>query len=217
MARRLALLILTAVALAGCGSGDETAAPPTTVTTVTTAPPTTVTTLAPAATTTSSTRPAATTTTARRTAATAVIEPHQVAGIPLGANKSQAIAVLGTPTRTGQEVDLSGKKYDYLAWDLSGNRGLLLAFGSESVTSPLLTDWKATGAGPRTTGGVQVGDTAAKAAAAHGPLQPFCCDTKVANVNQGGGRMIAIVGNASQKVDQIVGGDPAYWSRKIAD
>ena len=26
-----------------------------------------------------------------------------------------------------------------------------------------------------------------------------------------------IVGNTSQKVDQIVGGDPAFWSRKIAD
>jgi hypothetical protein len=214
MSRRLALLMLTASVLAGCGSGNDTAA---TSTTVTTAPATTVTTVAPVPTTTA--RPAATTTTTVRvTAATAVIEPHQVAGVPLGANKSQAIAVLGPPTRTGQETDLSGKKYDYLAWDLSGNRGLLLAFGTDSVTSPLLTDWKATGPGPRTTGGVQVGDTSAKAAAAgHGALQPFCCDTRVASVTQAGGRMIVIVGNASQKVDQIVGGDPAYWSRKIAD
>jgi hypothetical protein len=29
--------------------------------------------------------------------------------------------------------------------------------------------------------------------------------------------MIVIVGNGSQKVDQILGGDPAFWSRKIAD
>jgi hypothetical protein len=198
----------------GCGDGDDTAATQTTVATVTTV--TTSTTVAPA---TSTTRaPAATsTTTARVTAATAVIEPHQVAGLALGSTKSQAIAVLGPATRSGQETDLSGKKYDYLNWDLSGNRGLSLAFGTDSVTSPLLTDWKATLAGPRTTGGVQVGDAAAKVATAHGALTAFCCDTRVASVNQGGGRMIVIVGNASQKVDQIVGGDPAFWSRKIAD
>ena len=215
MRRLVAALVLVAAVMVGCGLGDDTAA---TSTTVATAPATTVATPTTAAAT-SSTRPpaAATTTTARLTAATAVIEPHQVAGLPLGANKTQAIAVLGQPTRTGQETDLSGKKYDFLAWDLSGNRGLLLAFGTESVTSPLLTDWKATGPGPRTVGGVQVGDTAAKAAAAHGPLTAFCCDTRVASLTQSGGRMIVIVGNASQKVDQIVGGDPAYWSRKIAD
>ena len=215
MRRLPASLLLVSAVMLGCGSGDDTAA---TSTTVTAAPATTVTTATTLAPATSTTRPAsATTTTARVTAATAVIEPHQVAGIGLGANKSQAIAVLGPPTRTGQETDLSGKKYDYLAWDLSGNRGLVLAFGTESVTSPLLTDWKATGPGPRTTGGVQVGDASAKATAAHGALIAFCCDTKVASVNQAGGRMIVIVGNASLKVDQIVGGDPAFWSRKIAD
>lgn len=207
-------MAFVATVAVGCGSGDDTATTATTLTTVTTA--TTATTLAPA---TSTTRaPAATsTTTARITAANAVIEPHQVAGIPLGATKSQAIAVLGPATRSGQETDLSGKKYDTLSWDLTGNRGLSLAFGTDSVTSPLLTDWKATMAGPRTTGGVQVGDAAAKVTAAHGALVAFCCDTKVASVTQAGGRMIVIVGNASQKVDQIVGGDPAFWSRKIAD
>jgi hypothetical protein len=215
MVRRwVAGVAFLAVVAVGCGSGDDTATPETTVTTATSVP--TSTTLAPA---TSTTRaPAATsTTTARVTAATAVLEPHQVAGIPLGATKTQAIAVLGAATRSGQETDLSGKKYDYLSWDLSGSRGLSLAFGTDSVTSPLLTDWKATIAGPRTAGGVQVGDTAAKATAAHGALAAFCCDTKVASVTQSGGRMIVIVGNATQKVDQIVGGDPAYWSRKIAD
>ena len=203
----LAFVALTAVA---CGSGDDDAAPAATTTTVapsTTAAPTTTTTRAPAA----------TTTTRKPTAATAVIEPDSVAGIPLGATKSQAIAVLGQPTRTSQETDLSGKRYDALNWDLSGNRGLSLAFGTDSVTSPLLTDWKATGPGPATKAGVQVGDAAAKVTSAYGALEAFCCDTKIANLTQGPGRMIVIVGNASQKVDQIVGGDPAFWSRKIAD
>jgi hypothetical protein len=211
-----AVLTFLALASVACGSdGDDTAASASTTATVapTTAAPTT--TVAPSPTTTRP--PAATSTTRRPTPATAVIEPDTIAGIPLGATKSQAIAVLGQPTRTSQETDLSGKKYDSLSWDLSGNRGLVLAFGTESVTSPLLTDWKATGPGPATKAGVQVGDAAAKVTAAYGALQAFCCDTKVASVNQGAGRMIVIVGNASQKVDQIVGGDPAFWSRKIAD
>lgn len=216
MVRRwVAGVAVIAFVAVGCGSRNDTATTQTTVTTARTAP--TSTTGAPAPTTTTRAPTATTTTTGRVTAATAVIEPHQVAGIPLGATKSQAIAVLGPATRSGQETDLSGKTYDYLNWDLSGNRGLSLAFGTDSVTSPLLTDWKATIAGPRTTGGVQVGDAAAKASAAHGSLAAFCCDTRVASVTQSGGRMIVIVGNASQKVDQIVGGDPAYWSRKIAD
>jgi hypothetical protein len=211
-----AVLTFLALASVACGSdGDDTAASASTTATVapTTAAPTT--TVAPSPTTTRP--PAATSTTRRPTPATAVIEPDTIAGIPLGATKSQAIAVLGQPTRTSQETDLSGKKHDSLSWDLSGNRGLVLAFGTESVTSPLLTDWKATGPGPATKAGVQVGDAAAKVTAAYGALQAFCCDTKVASVNQGAGRMIVIVGNASQKVDQIVGGDPAFWSRKIAD
>jgi hypothetical protein len=208
-------LIFVSLAAVACGSdGDDTAAP----TSTTTTPPTTVapaTTVAPS--TTSTRAPAATSTTRRPTAATAVIEADTVAGIGLGATKTQAIAVLGPPSRTSQETDLSGKKYDALYWDLAGNRGLSLAFGTDSATSPLLTDWKATGPGPATKAGVQVGDAAAKVTAAYGALTTFCCDTKVASVNQGAGRMIVIVGNASQKVDQIVGGDPAFWSRKIAD
>lgn len=215
MRRRGFLFVLAIVVVSGCGSEGDNAAP---ATTTTAAPATTI--AAPtttAASTTTSRAPAATTTTRRPAAATAVVEPDTVAGIPLGATKSQAIAVLGQPTRTSQETDLSGKKYDALNWDLTGNRGLSLAFGTDSVTSPLLTDWKATGPGPVTKAGVQVGDAVAKVTAAYGALQAFCCDTKIANVNQGAGRMIVIVGNASQKVDQIVGGDPAFWSRKIAD
>jgi hypothetical protein len=57
----------------------------------------------------------------------------------------------------------------------------------------------------------------AQVTTAYGALQAFCCDTKIANVTQGAGRMIVIVGNANQKVDRIVGGDPAVWSRTIAD
>ena len=215
MRRLTSLLVLSVVVVAGCGSDGDDAAPATTAappTTTTAAPTTTI-----AASTTTSRAPAATSTTRRPTAATAVIEPDTVAGIPLGATKSQAIAVLGQPTRTSQETDLSGKRYDALSWDLAGNRGLSLAFGTESVTSPLLTDWKATGPGPVTKAGVQVGDAVAKVTAAYGALQAFCCDTRIANVNQGAGRLIVIVGNASQRVDQIVGGDPAFWSRKIAD
>ena len=213
--RRFAGLALVALTFVACGSGDDDAAAP--AATTTEAPATTLapTTVAPSPTTTRA--PAATSTTRRPTPATAVIEPDTVAGIPLGATKSQAIAVLGQPSRTSQETDLSGKKYDALYWDLSGNRGLSLAFGTDSVTSPLLTDWKATGPGPATKAGVQVGDAVAKVTSAYGALQPFCCDTKIANVNQGAGRMIVIVGNGSQKVDQILGGDPAFWSRKIAD
>jgi hypothetical protein len=222
MRRRLAILALAALATASCGSGDDKAAPPTTTaapvptSTSTSAPATTST--ARTGTSTTTTRPGAvTSTTVRRTAATAVIGPASVAGIPLGATKAQAIAVLGQPTTSGQENDLSGKKYDFLTWRLDGNRGLTLSFGTESVTSPLLTDWMANATGPVTTGGVRVGDSAAKVTAAHGALLPFCCDTQVASVMEGGGRMIVVVPNATQKVASITGGDPAYWSRKIAD
>ena len=206
--RRVAALAVVALMTVACGSGDDDGAAP-----ATTAAPTT--TVAPSTTTTRA--PAVTSTTRKPTPATALIEPDTVAGIPLGATKSQAIAVLGQPTRTSQETDLSGKKYDALSWDFSGNRGLSLAFGTDSATSPLLTDWKATAPGPVTRAGVQVGDAVAKVTSAYGALQAFCCDARIANVNQGAGRMIVIVGNASQKVDQIVGGDPAFWSRKIAD
>jgi hypothetical protein len=212
--RRIATAAVLALTAVACGSDDDNAAP---ATTTTEAPATTVAPSTTAAPTTTTRAPAATSTTRRPAAATAVIEPDKIAGIPLGATKTQAIAVLGPPTRTSQETDLSGKKYDALSWDLNGNRGLSLAFGTDSVTSPLLTDWKATGPGPVTTAGVQVGDSAAKVLSAYGSLQTFCCDTKIANLTQGPGRMIVIVGNTSQKVDQIVGGDPAFWSRKIAD
>lgn len=164
---------------------------------------------------------ASTTTTAaatpRSAAATAVIEPDAIAGIPLGSNKSQAYAVLGPPTTTGQETDLSGKRYDYLRWEFDGNRGLFLNYRTEGVTSPLLTDWTVTAAGPTTTRGVQVTDPASKVAATYGPLQPFCCEARIAEESRGGGRMIIVVATGTQTVRQIIGGDPGYWSRSIAD
>ena len=49
---------------------------------------------------------------------------------------------------------------------------------------------------------------------------PYCGAVRrgwVVSVNQGAGRMTVTVGNASPKVDQIVGGDPASRCRKIAD
>ena len=210
------MLVLVALMATACGSGDDTAAP----TTTTTAAPITTTTVtsttAPAPT--STTRAgAATTTTARAGAAKAVIDAATVAGIPLGAGKSEAIAVLGPPTMTGQGTDVSGKKYDFLRWQISGNRGLTLNFRTESVTSPLLTDWIASAPGPVTTRGVQVGDGADKVTAAHGALVTFCCESKVASVMQGPGRMIVVVPDETRKVSQIIGGDPEYWSRSIAD
>ena len=221
MKRWLTVLAMASLVAAGCGSdGDDTAAP---TTAVTSAPPTsaavTTVTAAPATSAAPTTRPSGATSTTRggQAAARAVIEPQAVAGIALGANKSQAIAVLGPPTTQGQETDISGKKYDYLRWQFSGNRGLFLNFRTESVTSPLLTDWIATAPGPATKAGVQVGDGQSKVTAAHGPLQPFCCEAQVASVSPGGGRMIVVVANDSKTVIQIIGGDPAFWSRSIAD
>ena len=220
----LVILPVALVVTTGCGSGggEDAAAtsipspPATEAVTSTTAPLATSTSRATGATSTTRTS-GSTSTTAARTAATAIIEPAMVAGVALGANKSQAIAVLGTPTTSGRETDLSGKQYDFLRWQLDGNRGLTLNFRTESVTSPLLTDWTANASGPVTKGGVQVGDGAAKVIAAHGPLQGFCCESQVASVSQGGGRMIVVVDGATQRVTQITGGDPAFWSRSIAD
>lgn len=217
----VALSVLLVAATTGCGSGGDAAAPP--LSTAAAAPATTVaastsvpvTTGAPSTT----ARVGAATTTTREPAATAVIEPDNVAGIALGSTKSQAIAVLGPPTTTGQDTDLGGKKYDFLRWQLGGGgiRGLTLNFRTDSVTSPLLTDWTATATGPATRAGVQVGDPAARVVAAYGPLDPFCCETRAVGVSQGGGRMIVVVDNATQKVRTITGGDPAFWSRSIAD
>lgn len=160
--------------------------------------------------------PTSTTAAAAAKAATAVIEPDTVAGLPLGATKSEVIAVLGPPTRTGQETDLSGARYDYLRWELDGNRGLTLNFRTPSVTSPRLTDWIATAKGPRTRSGIQVGDPATKVVTAHGALQAFCCDAKIASLTRGAGRLIVVVPNGGA-VGQLIGGDEAFWSKSIAD
>ncbi|MGH9225321.1 MAG: hypothetical protein ACRD2W_16415 [Acidimicrobiales bacterium] len=220
-------LAAAVLALAGpaCGDGDVSgsASPTTTATAVpttlppATAPPSTTATTAPAAATTTRPAAAATTTTALPTPATAIIGPDTVAGIPLGANKSAAIGVLGIPTVSGQTTDLSGATYDFLRWSLDGNRGLTLNFRTPSATSPLLTDWQVTAVGPTTALGIKVGDTASQVTAAYGPLQAFCCDSRVASVERNGGRLIVIVDNAGSLVRQLIGGDPAFWSRSIAD
>lgn len=88
---------------------------------------------------------------------------------------------------------------------------------STSVTSPRLTDWIANPAGPVTSKGVKVGDTAAKVTTAYGALETFCCGTHVASVESGGGRLIVVVDDASQMVVNLTGGDPEFWSRSIAD
>jgi hypothetical protein len=147
----------------------------------------------------------------------AVVEPANVAGLPLGATKPEAVAVLGGPTSQRRDTDVGGSGYDSLRWDFDDDGGLVLNFRTESATSPRLTDWSATAPGPRTPQGIQVADAEAKVVAAHGSLQPFCCDAKVASVQVGGGRMIIVVDDASEKVTQIIGGDENYWSRSIAD
>ena len=186
----------------GQGATTTTAVATATTTSVTAAPPTTA---------------AATSTTAGAAkAAAAVLEPDSVAGLPLGATKSEVIAVLGTPTRTGQDTDLSGAKYDYLRWELDGTRGLTLNFRTPSATSPRLTDWIATAKGPRTKSGIQVGDPASKVVTAHGALQAFCCDAKIASIKQGAGRLIIVVPNGGA-VAQLIGGDESFWSKSIAD
>lgn len=207
--RKAWVVVSVALALApACGPNDDdpVISGQGTTTTASIAPATTV------ATTVTST----TTTVLAARASSAVIEPDAVAGLPLGATKSEVLAVLGPPTKTGQETDLSGATYDYLRWELDGNRGLTLNFRTPSVTSPRLTDWIATAKGPMTTLGVQVGDAATKVVAAHGALQPFCCDATVASVTQGGGRLIIVVPDGGA-VAQLIGGDESFWSRSIAD
>lgn len=207
------LIALAATGVACSGGGDEaglTTAPPTTTTSTTLA---TTTSTAPATTVTTA---RATTTTTRGTAANAVVEPDSIGGLEPGSNKSAAYARFGDPTATGDGTDLGGEKYDFLRWEFSGNRGLTLYYRQTGVTSPLLVHWQVTAAGPATARGVKVGDPASAVVAAYGPLQPFCCDTQVASVTRGPGRMIVIV-QPGGNVTQIVGGAEGSWSRLIAD
>lgn len=146
-------------------------------------------------------------------AAEAIIEPDSVAGIGLGANKSEAHAVLGTATSSGKHTDVNGEEYDFLHWQLDGQRGLTLNYRFPTGVSPKLTDWQASASGPRTVTGVEVGDSAGEVVAAYGPLEPFV-GIEIAAVEQGGGRMIVVVDNGA--VTLIIGGDPAFWMRSIA-
>lgn len=211
-----ALLIALAATGVACSDdgGDEaglTTAPPTTSTSTTVA---TTSSTAPA--TTVTTTPATTPTTARVTAANAVVEPDSIGGLEPGTNKSAAYARFGDPTSTGDGTDLGGDRYEFLRWEFSGNRGLTLYYRQTGVTSPLLAHWQVTANGPATARGVKVGDPASAVVAAYGALQPFCCDTQVASVSRGPGRMIVIV-QPGGNVTQIVGGVESSWSRLIAD
>ena len=155
--------------------------------------------------------------TATRTVASrSVIEPDAVAGLPLGASKDQAAAVLGPATTTTSDRDAAGK-YETLHWQLSGNKGLALSFRGGSRFSPGLTDWAADVRGPTTAAGVQVGDEADKVIDAYGPLAEFCCASRAAVVDRGGGRLIVIVLNTTRVTDRIIGGDPTAWMRTVQE
>lgn len=143
----------------------------------------------------------------------AIIEPDSVAGIGLGTTKSEAHAVLGPPTSSGKHTDVHGEEFDFLHWQLDGNRGLTLNYRFPTGVSPKLTDWQASAHGPSTKKGVQVGDAANEVIAAYGPLEPFV-GVQVAAVDQGGGRMIVVVDNGM--VTLIIGGDHESWMRSVA-
>lgn len=213
------LVVLGIAGAVGCGSDNDAdkAAPSTTEAVATTVTTSGVSTTAEPATATTAAGASSTTKVAGASFRTAVVEPDSVGGVDLGATKSEAIAVLGEPTATGIQEDLSGKTYDFLRWNIDGNRGLVLNFRTEAVTSPRLTDWLVTATGPATVKGIKVGDAMAKVTGAYGALQPFCCESQVASVTKGAGRMVVVVDSGAGTVTQIIGGDEAYWSRSIAD
>lgn len=190
--RRSGVLVASLLFAAGCSGGGE-AAPPVTAG----FPPPEVT--AP-----------------RTMASRSVLEPDSVAGIPLGATRDQAAAVLGPATTTSSGQD-SGGSYQTLHWQLSGNRGLALSFRAGSTFSPGLTDWRSNVRGPATAVGIEVGSPREKVTDAYGPLTDFCCASKVASIERGSGRLVVIVLNGTQMADRIVGGDPKVWMRTIEE
>ena len=149
-------------------------------------------------------------------ASRSVLEPDSVAGVPLGATRDQAAAVLGPATTTTSGRDSAGS-YQTLHWQLSGNRGLALSFRAGSRFSPGLTDWRSEIRGPATAVGIEVGSTSDKVVAAYGPLADFCCASKVASIERGSGRLVVIVLNSTGMADRIVGGDPSAWMRTIEE
>ena len=146
-------------------------------------------------------------------AAQAIIEPDSVAGLGLGTNQSEAHAVLGPPTSSGKHTDVNGEGFDFLHWQLDGNRGLSLNYRFPTGVSPKLTDWNVNARGPATSRGVRVGDSEDQVIAAYGPLEPFV-GALIAAVEQGGGRMIVIVDNGM--VRSVLGGDAEFWMRSVA-
>ncbi len=160
--------------------------------------------------------PAPEVTASRTVASRSVLEPDSVAGIPLGATKDQAAAILGPATTTTSERDSAGT-YQTLRWQLSGTHGLALSFRAGSRFSPGLTDWRTDIRGPATAAGIEVGSQAEKVIAAYGPLADFCCAAKIASVERGGGRLVVVVLNSNGLADRIVGGDPNAWMRTIEE
>jgi hypothetical protein len=147
----------------------------------------------------------------------ALVGPGTVAGLAIGATRAEAVAVLGTPSSEPTGSDVGGSTFASLRWDFDEDGGLVLNFRGGSGASARLTDWTATAPGPRTEAGIEVQDAAAEVEAAYGALEPFCCEATVATVTWGDGRMIVVVDEVSKQVTQIIGGDPGYWSRSIAD
>jgi len=82
-----------------------------------------------------------------------VVGPDTVAGLALGATKTQVLAVLGKPAVTEQATDVGGAKHESLSWRFSGNGGLTLSFRPYSRFAPGLSDWITTAAGPGQYGG----------------------------------------------------------------
>lgn len=160
--------------------------------------------------------PAPEVTAPRTMASRSVLEPDSVAGIPLGATKDQAAAVLGPATTTSSRQDAGGS-YQTLHWQLSGSRGLALSFRVGSSFSPGLTDWLSDIRGPATPAGIEVGSPMEKVIGAYGPLTDFCCASKAASIERGGGRLVVVVLNGTQVADRIVGGDPRAWMRTIEE
>jgi hypothetical protein len=145
--------------------------------------------------------------------AQALIEPDSIANLGMGTTKSEAHAVFGAPTSDGKQFDVHGNQYDFLHWQLDGNRGLPLNYRFPEGVSPKLTDWHANARGPVTKKGVRIDDSAGQVTAAYGPLEPFV-GAQIVRVNQGGGQMIVIVDGGS--VRSIIGGDQEFWMRSIA-
>jgi len=218
-------VVVALVVVACTDDGGEEATPTTAPGPATTTEPADTTAAAGAATTaaaanapatTAAASPATTAAAGAGAAATARIEPNAIAGLPRGSNKSAAYERFGNPNASGQDTDRAGASYEFLRWELSGNRGLTLYYRALGVTSPLLTHWQVTAPGPATARGIKVGDPASAAVAAYGPLEPSCCGALMVSVTEGGGKLVLLMDPAGTVVHQILGGTESSWTPLIA-